>query len=121
MSKSGMALKWTTHSGSKVSIDKIDHQHLSNLYWYSEIVCGVPAFKEVVQRINEDFGGEYLPYRPKPTFKSEIEYLENMGYLSWKEVDGIRIADIIYGGHVVGEFCHIRENRERIINKLMET
>ncbi len=114
-------MKWVTHNGVSVSIDEIDHQHLSNLYWYAEVVCQVPALKEVVDRINVEFGGQYLPYKPKSTFKLEIDFLESRGYLSWKESDGIRYADIIYGGHVIGEVCTLSENRERIINKLLES
>jgi len=111
-------MKWTTHNGTKVNLDKIDHQHLSNLYWYAEVVCEVPALKEVVSRINEEFNGEYLPYRPKPTFKGEIDFLEKRGYLLWKDD---LTADIIYGGHVIGEVCSVSEIRDRAINKLMES
>ena len=37
-----------------------------------------------MDRITNDFDGSILPYRPKPSFKLEIDELDKRGLLSWR-------------------------------------
>ena len=31
--------EWFTFQGKKVTLQTIDHQHLSNCYWYLRVIC----------------------------------------------------------------------------------
>jgi len=61
-----------------------------------------------------------LPYRPKSTYKYEIDTLNNKGLLFWKEVGGLSIADIVYRGEKIGEACYAEAYREIQISKIIE-
>jgi len=109
-----------TFEGKKIDINQISHQHLSNIYWFSEIINVIPCDKFIWDRIKKEFNGEILPYLPKSSFKEEIDILDKLGYLFWKEVDGVKIADIVYKGKVIGNACHQSEQREIIINSYIK-
>lgn len=42
-----------------------------------------------------------------------------MGFLFWKEVDGLKIADIIYEGNTIGNAYYIDDYRQFIINQIL--
>jgi len=62
----------------------MDHQHLSNIYWFNRIINEITSPKIIMDRITNDFDGSILPYRPKPSFKLEIDELDKRGLLSWR-------------------------------------
>jgi hypothetical protein len=111
-------MKYSTFEGKVVDTEEIGHQHISNIYWYQTIYMG-GVNPVITDRINNEFNGEILSYRPHPKFKAEIDYLEHRGLLSWKEVDGIRKADIIWGDQVVGEAFYLEDQRDILIKKLI--
>ena len=81
--------KWSTFKGKVTTFNTIDHQHLSNIYWYYRIVIREPldsGFLIFVCRVlNERFNGQILEYRPHIECDSEITYLENSGALVWDD------------------------------------
>lgn len=109
-------MKYTTFEGKVVDTETVSHQHLSNIYWFSKIVTG-RVDKNALNRIERDFNGVILPYRPKPNFKSEIKLLTSSGYLVDK---GDGIADIIFEGNIIGEYRTIESYRELIINEILK-
>ena len=120
-------MNYTTFDNKKVNFTEIDHQHLSNIYWFNKILNGIDlmqtdaVFKSFLQkRIQNEFNGEIIPYQPKSSFTSEINELDRRGLLSWREEDGVRVADICYDGHVVGKACYLSDQRELTINKLID-
>lgn len=114
-------MKYTTFENKVVDTDNIDHQHLSNIYWFGKLLVGGRNNKYVMARIETEFNGEILPYRPKSNFKEEIDALNRKGYLVWKEVDGIKIADIIHDGQIIGQTCYVSEHRDLIINDILKS
>lgn len=71
-----MAAEFKTFEGKNVSYDTIDHQHLSNCYWYNKIVLNRNENNyDVLAVLERRFNGELLHYRPKFSFKYEIEFL----------------------------------------------
>jgi hypothetical protein len=112
-------MKYSTFEGKVIDTKEIGHQHISNIYWFQKIFHG-QVHSIIMDRINNEFNGEILPYKPHPKFTEEINYLENRGMLIWKESNGIRCADIIWNGHVIGEARHIEDVREDIINQLVK-
>ena len=110
---------YTTYNKRKLNIDDIDHQHLSNIYWFTEIIYGIPTHKWVWQKIVLKFNGIILPYKPKSDFKEEISILDKMGCLEWIEIDGARKANIMWKGNKVGEVCSVENNREILIKDIL--
>lgn len=74
-----LADTWTTFQGRKVKVSEMDHQHLSNIYWYYRVILG-PAYRELFESVLDicgvRFNGQVLPYRPHVEFKEERQYLE---------------------------------------------
>ena len=73
-----------------------------------------------MDRITNDFDGSILPYRPKPSFKLEIDELDKRGLLSWRQENEYRVADICYDGQVVGEASYLEDQRDILIKKIFE-
>ena len=84
--------KWRTHDGRVLTLDQIDDQHLSNIYWFSRISysnISPHIYREITQR----FGGKPLQYKPLP-IPGEIEALKERGFIIG--------TDIIFEGLVIG-------------------
>jgi len=95
-------MKWTTFNGRVVTIEEIDHQHLSNIFWYFKIVIGdlthLPS--ELTKVLNSRFNGQLMEYRPHLQFENEIKFLEDHGMLWWTSPNrGI----IVYQKEKIGE------------------
>lgn len=95
-------MEWTTFKGKTVSLKTIDHQHLSNCYWYLKIL--LRATKEQLQPLVEEskdrFNGQILPYRPHVEFKQEIEMLGAKGLIRRLKLGKY---EIVYHGEIIGE------------------
>lgn len=115
-------MKYKTFQNKTVDTDDLGHQHLSNIYWFNKILNGYDVTKldYINNRITTEFNGIILPYKPHPYFKMEIDELDKRGFLLWKEVDGLRIADIIYQGKTVGSAYYIEDHRESIIDQIVK-
>lgn len=94
--------EWITFQGKTVNLDVVDHQHLSNLYWYSRIFFGnVP--ENVLQFLSERFNGQVLEYRPHVDFKQELQGLEEKGMLTWRDrLSGGKEGLIMMNKEVIG-------------------
>lgn len=90
-------VSWTTFRGKKVSLDEIDHQHLSNCYWYSLLISKRSANEVIfiLQEMKERFNGQILPYRPHVDFEMELDYLRENGLL--REDNKIYLKDRVIG------------------------
>ena len=91
---------WITWDNRLVMLNTIDHQHLSNIYYY--INYTLPEYypqsvKDEIQGIlQKRFKGIILPYKPRPEFKEERIFLLNKGYLLSNNdivVDGIKLGN----------------------------
>lgn len=90
---------WKTFYGANMSIDRLSHQHLSNILWYYEIVVNNPLDVQNIQDIiTNRYGGIRLPYRPMISFTQEINYLFIHGHITNK-ID----SNIIVDGKWVGK------------------
>lgn len=89
--------EWTTFDGRKVSISDIDHQHLSNTYWFMKIFWKAPDAQlwQILEQIQQRFDGRILDYHPRVDFKEEIAYLRRKGMITSAD-------EIIYNGEIIG-------------------
>lgn len=109
--------EWTTFNGRKVTIDTIDHQHLSNVYWYNRIIWNVPVdakfYVTIKSELENRFNGQILPYRPHVNFKEEIKMLEDKGMLFnvWTSERGfteVKKRNIYFEGGWIGEIIEMQ-------------
>lgn len=96
---------WTTWDGVRKKISEIDHQHLSNIIHFMRYVS--PAYVTstklaITMELHKRFNGNLLPYRPIGTYKPEIDYLTQKGYLVKNDLHNQ--YDIIIFGEKVGEY-----------------
>ena len=112
-------MSYTTFNGEKKIFDELDHQHLSNIYWYNKIVNRNDdiTLHDIIVKLKDKYGGT-LPYHPHPDFKQEINALDRMGCLRW--IDDRTMADIFLGSEKVGEFYTKDYIRNIKIEKLLE-
>lgn len=123
-------MSWITFKGKKVSFETIDHQHMSNCYWFGRIVGGLSSdqghLHEIKHMLAERFNGQILPYRPHIEFESEIDYLKEHGHIKPHRqypVDTMTLGanghehtyniddsrfDIWFEGNCVGEIIYTR-------------
>lgn len=105
---------WTTFKGKEVSFDTIDHQHLSNCYWFSKFTYNLDDTDmhliNITNKLAERFNGQLLPYRPHIDFRSEISMLKAKGYLHYCPNNPNRII-IHNGNHEIGEILCTPTNR----------
>jgi len=96
---------WLTFKGTKVSASTMDHQHLSNCYWYLLVCHGLPKTHRMFEGIREvlidRFNGQLLPYRPHVDFKYEIDTLDRKGLLLI--TSNPRWTIIVFENEVIGE------------------
>lgn len=97
---------WKTFRGKNVSFDTVDHQHLSNCYWFAKIIFGYEETNshliEIDEVLAERFNGQLLPYRPHVDFEMEINELNKKGFLRYDNNNPNRI--IIHNGkYEIGE------------------
>jgi len=98
---------WTTFSGKKVSFDTIDHQHLSNCYWFAKIIYDFedkdPHLIKITDKLSDRFNGQLLPYRPHLEFKAEIDNLKMFGLLSYDNLNQNRLIIKDSSNQEIGE------------------
>ena len=95
-------MKWRTFDGKTVTAFDVDHQHLSNVFWYWKIIVGASEreLTEIKAYLKFRFNGQVLPYRPHTCFKAEMETLSERGMLVKKTSYSY---DIIFEEEIVGE------------------
>ena len=94
--------KWTTFQGKRVSFKSIDHQHLSNCYWFNRIVRGISDsdLGFVKDELAKRFNGQLMPYRPHIDFVFEITFLKQHNMLV--QTNPFK-QEILFEGHWIGE------------------
>ena len=95
---------WTTFNGRVITPENLDHQHLSNIYWYHKLVFEVDHIW-VIDLIRVRFNGQLLPYAPHVDFHHEIQALEQKGFLHWHPTsngEAITVGTIIYNNQAIG-------------------
>lgn len=93
-------LQWGTWDGKVKTLKYIDHQHLSNIHYYMNLVHPEYYEKELKQMVKDLLikkFGRILPYHPCPEFAYEKIRLTAKGYLD-------RHGDIIVDGHKIGSY-----------------
>jgi len=103
-----MNKNWTTFDGRKVGLYSIDHQHLSNCYYYLKIIAkfDIDFLIENIQEVlNERFNGQILPYRPHIRFSYEIDYLIENGLI--KDTNNPNKKIIVFENNEIGEILTI--------------
>ena len=91
-------------SGEKIPFDKIEHQHLSNILWYKEVLCGSDSHNDDIHfvlslEIDIRFYGKRLPWKPLPV-SGEIAAIRLVAVIIGN--------DIMYNGVVIGSISHIK-------------
>jgi hypothetical protein len=93
-------IHWHTFEGNIKLVSEIDHQHLSNIYYFINYTTEVPYESFVVNIINKEiierFDGVVLDYRPLRRFALEMKLLSRKGYLQEN-------GEIIINGELVGK------------------
>lgn len=78
-------MKWRTFEGRIVNMADMEHQHLSNIYYFINYIVpelyGDRIRLEVMDWLNFRFAGMILSYQPRPDFKAEIDLLRSKGFL----------------------------------------
>lgn len=68
-----------TFEGHKLDINRMDHQHLSNIVHYTQhVLKNEISLVDVTNELKKRFGGIVLPYRPLLRFKYEIDTLRDL-------------------------------------------
>lgn len=112
-------MNYTNYKGETKNFLTIDHQHLSNIYWFNRVCNGVSELrlKFITDEIDKRFDGVMLPYNPQCGFKQEIECLEKSGRFIWNS-EKTR-ADIVEYGMVIGYYETQDYIREKNINNII--
>ena len=77
--------RWGTFDGRVVTLEEMEHQHMSNIYWFINKI--VPHLydnstrEEINGWLKKRFNGLILYYKPVPEFTQEKEYLLRKGFL----------------------------------------
>lgn len=99
--KAGTSLiRWESYNGKIKVLKYIDHQHLSNIHYFMNLIH--PKHYErnlriIVREMLIKKYGKILPYRPDPSFVHETEFLKKLGYLK-------NNGDIVVHGHKIGSY-----------------
>jgi len=73
-------MKFVTFDNRNIDEKDMEHQHLSNRYWFDKIFWRQEN-TECIRVTKERFNGQLLPYRPCIRFKDEIRDLYKKGML----------------------------------------
>lgn len=95
---------WTTFNGRNINPIELEHQHLSNIYWYHKLVFNIEHLW-ALDIIRERFNGQLMPYSPHVDFTPEMEALEQKGYLHWHPTssgEAITVGIIVFNGQTIG-------------------
>jgi hypothetical protein len=104
MSMTAQSPIWTTFNKREIPVVELDHQHLSNIYWF-HLLIHKEKLDWAMDEIRTRFNGQLLEYKPHIDYAHELENLESAGFLHWKNIntgDQIRIGEICYEGQSIG-------------------
>jgi len=99
--KDGLKLiKWGSYDGKLQVLKYIDHQHLSNIHYYMNLIFPKHyerSLKIMVRKMLIKKYGKILPYRPDHLYIQETEQLKKLGYIK-------NNGDIVVHGHKIGSY-----------------
>ncbi len=110
--------KFTTFDGRVIDAQSVDHQHLSNIYWFMKIIHSKKEGElwDIIYILKNRFSGIILPYRPEFEFTDEISFLDKNDMIVWiRGFDGIlnkELGNIVYKGRVIGQVKSKRQIRQ---------
>lgn len=98
--------EWRTFAGKNVTMQTIDQQHLSNVYWYMRIFHNMKDSElfQIHSELKERFNGQLLPYRPHISFIEEIQFLNEKEMI---QIRDLFYYDIIFQNTIIGEITRI--------------
>lgn len=113
-------MEYTNYKGEKKDLSELDHQHLSNIYWYNKVIFDKNDIylSIVLDQIRDRFDSKLLPYTPQWQFWQEIEYLDKIGAFVWNE--SRTEADIVYKFKVIGHYTTPETIRQNKINSIVD-
>ena len=90
-----------TFDGRKIKYSNLEHQHLSNIYWFNTIIHNREHEYDgaLLVEINNRFKGEILSYKPLKRFRGEIKTLRRIGCVLKHHDQEL----IIFNSKIVGE------------------
>ena len=99
-------LFWETANGVKIDLNKIDHQHLSNIIWFNRVFHNWESGKKwniirtaIQNELQTRFDNVLLPWEPLPV-PNEIELIKH--YCTIDNDD-----NIVWKGNVIGSISHL--------------
>lgn len=106
----GRHTEFKSFNGRTNTLATIDHQHLSNLFYFEKYTwprVGTDPRQEIIALIQEElderFNGQLLPYRPHIRFEQELNVLRTAGYL-------MEDGRIVVNGKQIGEVLTIENH-----------
>jgi len=107
-------LVWQNALGEIKRFSKIDHQHLSNILWFREIVNQVDFARSEISRslqreLEKRFNGVRLPWKPLP-IPNEIRWIREKTHIrpNGDILGNIDTPD--FCGDVIGSISHIEKS-----------
>lgn len=90
-----------TFDGRLIKYSNLEHQHLSNIYWFNTVLHGHEHDYDeaLLAELDKRFKGEMLSYKPLKRFPAETFLLKAKGFVV--EEDGREV--IYFNGKEVGE------------------
>ena len=90
-----------TFDGRAIKYSNLEHQHLSNIYWFNTIHHNRGRYYDVslMEELDNRFKGKILSYKPLKRFKGEIDGLRRIGCILKNNNQEL----IIFNGNIVGE------------------
>ena len=104
---------WQTVLGERIELSKIDHQHLSNILWFNEVLNGYTQTCSIQNELEEElkrrFNGIRLAWKPLPL--PACRNLNDQTEIYWiKKYASIdKQGRIIWKEHYIGSIAHIWE------------
>jgi hypothetical protein len=95
---------WKTFNGREIPVEQLDRQHLSNIFWYHTI-CHNTKQDWALEQLKERFNGQPMQYLPHSDHVHELEQLEALGNLKWRDNyanENIQVGEINFGNDCIG-------------------
>ena len=95
---------WKTFNGREIPVEELDRQHLSNIFWY-HLICHNSNQEWAMNQLEERFNGQPIQYCPHSQHTHELEQLEKIGVLTWRDNsanENIQIGELFYGNECIG-------------------
>jgi hypothetical protein len=110
----GKEWEWKTALGEIKKFSELDHQHLSNILWFREIMnhknlsnCMVQ--RELQRELEKRFNGVRLPWKPLPV-SNEIHWIKQETHIrpNGDILGNVNTPD--FCGDVIGSISHIEKS-----------